>query len=70
MECRKNSRSCFFLVFLWFVFLNFLFCIGVQFVNTVEPVSGVQQNDSVIHAQVSLAAQTVKNLPAMHETQV
>ena len=32
-------------------FLNFLFYIGVQLINNVVLVSGVQQSDSVIHIQ-------------------
>ena len=38
-------------------FLNFLFYIGVQLINNVVLVSGVQQSDSVIHIHVSILFQ-------------
>ena len=36
------------------LFINFLFYIGVQLINNVVLVSGVQQSDSVIHIHVSI----------------
>ena len=35
-------------------FFNFLFSTGVQLINNVAFVSGVQQSDSVIHTHVSI----------------
>ena len=39
------------------IFLNFLFYIGVELINNVVIVSGVQQSDSVIHIHVSILFQ-------------
>ena len=36
-----------------FLFFNFLFYIGVQLVNNVVLVSGVEQSDSVIQVRIS-----------------
>ena len=41
-----------------FIF-NFLFYIGVELINNVVLVSGVQQSDSVIHIHVSVLWETV-----------
>ena len=38
-------------------FLNFLFYIGVELMNNVVLVSGVQHSDSVIHIHVSILFQ-------------
>ena len=38
-------------------FLKFLFYIGVELINNVVIVSGVQQSDSVIHIHVSILFQ-------------
>ena len=40
-----------------FFFFNFLFYIGVQLINNVVLVSGVQQSDSVIHIHVPILFQ-------------
>ena len=40
-----------------FFFFNFYFNIGVQLINSVVSVSGIQQSDSVIHIHVSLLFQ-------------
>ena len=39
------------------IFLNFLFYIGVELINNVVLVSGVQQSDSVTHIHVSVLSQ-------------
>ena len=41
----------------FYFFLNFLFCIGVQLINNVVSVSGVQQSNSVIHIHISILLQ-------------
>ena len=46
---------------LWAGPAQFLFYIGVSLINNVMLVSGIQQNDSVIHIHVSAAA-TAKSL--------
>ena len=38
-------------------FLKILFYIGVELINTIVLVSGVQQSDSVIHIHVSILFQ-------------
>jgi len=45
------------LSFIYFI-LNFLFCIGVQLINSVVIVSGKQWKDSVTHTHVSILPQT------------
>ena len=46
----------YFYSFTYFYFFNFLFYIGVQLINNVVLVSGLQQSDSVTHVHVSAAA--------------
>ena len=41
------------------LFLNFLFHIGIELIDNVVIVSGVQQSDSVIHAHVSILFQNL-----------
>ena len=41
-----------------FFFFNFLFYIGIQWINNVVLVSGVQQSDSVIHIHVPILVHT------------
>ena len=50
---KKESGS--FLVFIYF--FNFLFYIGIQLINDVVLVSGIQQSDSVIHIHVFILLQ-------------
>ena len=51
---RSVGVSCLFLFIYLFIFIfNFLFYIGVQLVNNVVLVSGVEQSDSVIHVRIS-----------------
>ena len=40
-------------------FFNFLFYVGVELINNIVFVLGVQQNDSVIHIHVSILFQTL-----------
>ena len=40
-------------------FFNFLFYIGVELINSVVLVSGVQHSDSVIHIHVSILFQII-----------
>ena len=51
------------------VFLNFLFCIIVQWINNVGRVSGAQQRDSAIHIQVSTLPQTLLSSRLPHNTE-
>ena len=48
----------FILKYHFILFLNFLFCIGAEPINSVVIVSGGQQRDSAIHIQVSILPQT------------
>ena len=52
-------------VLVFFLF-NFLFYIGVQLINNVEFVSGVQQSDSVIHTHVSILFQSFFPFRLLH----
>ena len=48
--------------FLWvghFVFKSFFFLIGIQLIYNVVLVSGVQQNDSIIHIHISILFQII-----------
>ena len=49
-----------------FFFFNFLFYIGVQLINNVVLVSGVQQSDSVIHIHVSILFQILFPFRLLH----
>ena len=52
-----------------FFFFNFLFYIGVQLINNVVLVSGVQQSDSVIHIHVSILFQILFPFRLLHNTE-
>ena len=57
------------LYFLFLFFLNFLFYIGVQLINNVVLVSGVQRSDSVTHVHVSLLFQILFLFRLLHNTE-
>ena len=42
----------FFVVVIPFIFLNFLFYVGIYLIYNVVLVSGVQQSDAVIHISI------------------
>ena len=50
----------------FFLFFNFLFYIGVELINNVVLVSGVQQSDSVIHVHVSILFQILFPIRLLH----
>ena len=58
--CWKENPSC------GNIFLNFLFYIGVELINNVVPVSGGQQNDSVIHIHVPILFQILSPIRLLH----
>ena len=53
--CEDSTKS--FLIkhiFYFILFFNFLFSIGVELIENIVTVSGVQQSDSVMHIRVSI----------------
>ena len=52
---------------MFLVFFNVLFYIGVQLINNVVIVSGVQQSDSVIHVHVSIVFQILFPFKLLHD---
>ena len=52
--------------FYFIIFFNFLFYIGVELINNVVLVSGIQESDSVIHIHVSLLFQILFPFRLLH----
>ena len=59
----------FFFFLVIFLFFNFLFCIGVQLIDNVVLVSGVQQSDSVIHIHVSILFHILFSIRLLQNTE-
>ena len=55
--------------FILFYFLTFLFYIGVELINNVVLISGVQQSDSVIHIHVAILFQILFPFRLLHNTE-
>ena len=55
-----------FTTFYFYLFFNFHFYIGAQFLNNVVLISGVQQSDSVIHIHLSILFQILFLFRLLH----